>query len=299
MPVVRGVDMRKVIADAATRRNSITEGCASGRTEAGKLNQDAQQGGFRTKAEEDDANDRAIARALQELMEEEELQRLEQLCAPSPSGGLSWDRENGLSFGEDPPVRNSSSDLGWAKEKGLGLSFGEDTGNVKPLSRPAASQTGSQGRPLSRLVSEALNSKSKSKARPPSRLISADEEALRSRNKELPPTPPVAPPPPVSTDPSKWACPQCTLLNPLEYLACDACGLEQPPQPIPHHKRYGPSTLPSNLPKPPPASALRGPEATPFEPAKGRIGWNCLNCGTFMENQWWTCSLCGAMKTDS
>jgi hypothetical protein len=24
-----------------------------------------------------------------------------------------------------------------------------------------------------------------------------------------------------------------------------------------------------------------------------------LNCGTFMENQWWTCSLCGVMKAES
>jgi RNA polymerase subunit RPABC4/transcription elongation factor Spt4 len=29
------------------------------------------------------------------------------------------------------------------------------------------------------------------------------------------------------------------------------------------------------------------------------LGWNCLECGTFMETQWWTCSLCGTMKLDS
>jgi hypothetical protein len=306
MPVIRGVDMRKVIADAATRRNSITEGCASGSTEAGKLNHDAERGGFRTKAAEDDANDRAIAQALQELMEEEELQRLEQLCAPSPSGGLAWDRENGLSFGDDPPSRNSSPGRSWSGDKGLGLSFADQNGNVKfptraiPSSSRTSSQTDSQKRPLSRLVSDALSSKPKPKSivRPSSRLVSEEEQVIRNRNKELPP-PPVAQPPPLPIDPSKWACPQCTLLNPLEYLSCDACGLEQPPQPIPHHKRYGPSTLPSNLPKPPPASTLRGPEAMPFEPAKGRIGWNCLNCGTFMEDQWWTCSLCGVMKAES
>ena len=67
----RGVDMRQIRADAATRRNSITKGCASGSDQAGKLNHQAERGGFRTKAEEDDANDVAIAQALQELMEEE------------------------------------------------------------------------------------------------------------------------------------------------------------------------------------------------------------------------------------
>lgn len=288
--VARGVDMRKVIADAATRRNSITEGCASGTSEAGRLVNQAEQDGFRTKAEEDDANDLAIAQALQELMEEEEMHRLEQLCAPTGGGGLAWDRENGLSFDTDPP-RNSSPGLSWTPGQGLSLS---------PAPSSNSAPRNSQRRPLSRLVTN-VSSDSRSRpnstaGRPTSRLITEDEEARR--NKALSPSPPlVTPPPPVAAD--KWACPQCTLHNPLEHLACGACGLEQPPQPIPQNKRYGPSHVPASLPKPPPAAGLRGPDVTPFEPAKGRIGWNCLNCGTFMEHQWWTCSLCGTMKADS
>lgn len=289
--VARGVDMRKVIADAATRRNSITKGCASGSDAAGRLNNQAEQGGFRTKADEDDANDLAIARALQELMEEEEMARLEQLCAPSGAGGLAWDRENGLQFDSNPPSRQPSPGLGWTSEGGLSFTPAPSSSRDVPRN--------SQVRPISRLVTEHESSKSRPKStfRPPSRLISQDEEDYRSKG--LPPSPPPASPAPVSTDPTKWACPQCTLLNPLDFLSCDACGLEQPPQPIPQNKRYGPSSHPSSLPKPPPQSGLRGPGATPFEPAKGRIGWNCLNCGTFMENQWWTCSLCGVMKADS
>jgi DNA-dependent metalloprotease WSS1 len=284
--------MRKVIADAATRRNSITQGCASGSDQAGRLNHQAERGGFRTKAEEDDANDMAIAQALAELMEEEEMQKLEQLCAPNGGGGLAWDRENGLQFDSDPPSRTTSPGLDWTPNGGMSQAAGV------PASRNSTHN--SSGRPLSRLVTNLPTSSSRSRpnsVRPPSRLISQEEEDYR--NKVLPPSPPPASPPPVSTDPSKWACPQCTLLNPLDYLSCDACGLEQPPQPIPHNKRYGPAHLPPSLPKPPPASSMRGPGATPFEPAKGRIGWNCLNCGTFMEHQWWTCSLCGEMKAES
>ncbi|KAF2118485.1 WLM domain-containing protein [Lophiotrema nucula] len=291
--VSRGIDMRKVIADAATRRNSITEGCASGADNAGRLNRQAEQGGFRTKAEEDDANDMAIAQALQELMEEEEMARLEQLCAPNGGGGLAWDRENGLQFDSNPPSRTQSPGLDWTPENGLSFSPTPSSSRGPPRN--------SQGRPISRLVMDNLsnpsNARPKSTIRPPSRLISQEEEDYR--NKNLPPSPPQPTPPPVSSDPTKWVCPQCTLLNPLDFLSCDACGLEQPPQPIPQNKRYGPSHLPQILPKPPPASGLRGPSATPFEPAKGRIGWNCLNCGTFMENQWWTCTLCGEMKLES
>jgi DNA-dependent metalloprotease WSS1 len=102
----RGIDMRKIIADAATRRNSITQGCASGSEQAGILNNQASQGGFRTKAEENDANDLAIAQALAELMEEEEMAKLEDLCAPNGGGGLAWDKQNGLQFDNDPPPRN-------------------------------------------------------------------------------------------------------------------------------------------------------------------------------------------------
>ena len=219
--------------------------------------------------------------------------RLEQLCAPNGGGGLAWDRENGLQFDSNPPSRKQSPGLDWTPENGLSFSP-TPSSSRDPLRN-------SQGRPMSRLVLDNSSTPSiarpKSTIRPASRLISQEEENYR--NKNHPPSPPQPPPAPVSSDPTKWACPQCTLLNPLEFLSCDACGLEQPPQPIPQNKRYGPSHLPQALPKPPPASSLRGPSATPFEPAKGRIGWNCLNCGTFMENQWWTCTLCGEMKLES
>jgi hypothetical protein len=302
-PVVHGVDMRKVIADAASRRGSITDGCASNSSEAGRLVYQQELDGFRTKAEEDDANDMAIAQALQDLMYEEEMARL---GAPSGQGGLTWDREKGLSFESNStsravsPAPSASSGLDWSKDKGLSIGAPKP---AQPERQSSLPKVNSQGRPLSRLVTEQSSSRpvstSRISSKASSRLSSQDEEDLR--NKALPPIPPLASPQQltVPTDPDKWACPQCTLHNPLDYLTCEACGLEQPPQPIPQHKRFGPSHAAPTLPKPPPQSGLRGQSATPYEPARGRIGWNCLECGTFMENQWWTCSLCGAMKLES
>jgi hypothetical protein len=287
--VARGVDMRRVIADAHSRKASITEGCASGSRDAGRLRDQQAREGFTTKADEDDANDQAIAEALAGLMEEEEMQRLSDLCAPNGGGGLAWDPVNGLQFDHDPPPPRDPTS--------------------RPPSRPTPSSRtpplNNQGRPVSRLVTANSNTSSRPGAptiRSTSRPTYGNEERSRSR-----PFPPPSPPEtttslinhPTPTDPGKWACPQCTLHNPLDFLSCEACGLEQPPQPIPQGQRFGSSTQPAVLPKPPPAADMRGAGASPFEPAKGRIGWNCLNCGTFMENQWWTCTLCGEMKAES
>ncbi len=324
-PIQRGVDMRKVIADAASRRNSITEGCASGSANAGRLVNQQEQDGFRTTAEQDDANDWAIAQALQDLMFDEEMQRL---GAPTGNGGLAWDPENGLSFDSDPPSRTASpsSDLGWTRDENGNLHTTEPPNWAYPTR--STSYPSPLDRPMSRLVTQSSSSRGSQQN---SYSRSSREEEQR-RNKQLPPTPPRSSPPrqsrppipphshsqplphptpqptpptiPISHNPNpdEWACPQCTLHNPLDYLACAVCGLEQPPQPIPEHRRFVSSGLGGSapsLPKPPPQSALRGQSATPFEPARGRLGWNCLECGTFMETQWWTCSLCGTMKLDS
>lgn len=290
-PPGQGGDMRKVIADAASRRNSITQGCASGRLDTGRWINQQEQDSFRTTAEQDDANDPVIARALQDLMYEEEMQRL---GAPTGGGGLTWDAQNGLQLDNSPPSRSLSS-----------ASVGSHASPSRPVSQSYPTQrfpASRNSRPVSRVVLDynPHSSLSHTKAtRTPSRLISTEEETLRTKQ-----PPPVlssnslrAKPVLLSTD--SWACPRCTLHNPLDYLLCGACGLEQPPQPIPQHKRFGPTHIALNLPKPPPQSNLRGQDATPFELAQGRVGWNCLECGKFMESHWWTCSLCGTMKLDS
>jgi len=94
-PVLRGVDMRQVIADAAARRLTITQGCASNTKQGDEIaDQEARNGGgFRTKAEEEDANERAISEALWELVQEDEARKV----------GLpanAW-KEEGLAFEAD------------------------------------------------------------------------------------------------------------------------------------------------------------------------------------------------------
>ncbi|MCJ1283667.1 hypothetical protein MMC26_002998 [Xylographa opegraphella] len=73
--VRRGEDIRKVIADAATRRSTVERGCASGTERGQGLVEETTRNGFRTKAEEDDANEDAIMQAYIEMIQEEEREK--------------------------------------------------------------------------------------------------------------------------------------------------------------------------------------------------------------------------------
>ncbi|KAG2416325.1 hypothetical protein HFD88_007540 [Aspergillus terreus] len=74
-PILRGTDMRRVIADATQRRIEVTNGCASGTDNSVELAEEASRNGFRTKAEEEDANEQAIMQAYIDLIEQEERER--------------------------------------------------------------------------------------------------------------------------------------------------------------------------------------------------------------------------------
>ncbi|KEQ83350.1 putative zinc metallopeptidase [Aureobasidium pullulans EXF-150] len=118
--VPQGADLRKILADAADRRATVDRGCASGTAQANNLAEQAGRHTFKTKAEEDDANNRAIAEALMDLMEEEEAQKMKgTFSTPSPTGGLTWSKEHGLATtgpdltGGDAP-RNEEEQLDWA-----------------------------------------------------------------------------------------------------------------------------------------------------------------------------------------
>lgn len=112
-PVLRGTDMRKLRADAAQRRIEVTNGCASGTDRSEELADEASRNGFRTKAEEDDANEQAILQAFIELIQEEEREKYGDLYIPP-----SQENPAGPRTGENPdlsdstePVEKSKSDL--------------------------------------------------------------------------------------------------------------------------------------------------------------------------------------------
>lgn len=143
------------------------------------------------------------------------------------------------------------------------------------------------------------------------------------------PTPPKhpTPPPPPPQEPTTWTCEICTLVNPLLYLACEACTVERPA----HISAMLPSTSPPSPPfrafsnthtsstasnHHPPTTRRETPNAlkprlNAYANAKRfadedqaiknstPLGWMCGGCGTFMEREWWTCAGCGRMKDAS
>ena len=303
--VTRGADMRKVIADAATRRTTITQGCASGTRDGQKLAEQASKNGFKTQAEEDDANDRAIAQALMELMEEEEGRRLDEAATGSrPSGGLGWSAETGLYVGDDD---DEIVDMGsqQVQKHPTGLTTHSDIEN--PSGRQNSASPAPTGRPVSRLVAEAEANAVKKRDRTgtpvhqPQDIPSARSGSLSSLPApDLVQTQSAA----ARSDSENWVCPVCTLENPMQYLCCDACGLERPSSGIDNHSLpvvgsgdaagIGDSTLDG----PTWANAGQSGEARPSTRSSS-IGWTCRTCGNFMETKWWTCARCGTMKVSS
>ena len=266
VPMRRGQDIRKVIADAAARRMAVTKGCASGTTSREKEREIVDltnKRGVRTKAGEDDANEEAIMIAYIDLVQEEERERYGNAYVP-PS------RENPAgSRGIAPPGRSTS---GAAEEIAAAelarLKARDPTPPVPEATKPRMGMSSSSS--SSSLVSE---------------MVDLTDPALY----------------PVD---GSWACGICTLVNPPTHLACDACGIDRPdrtpPRPLPQAKasRQKPSSVrDSNAVKA--VRTLRELEererARPSKP----LGWLCERCGQFMEMEWWTCANCGSMKTSS
>lgn len=317
-PIPRGQDIRAVIADQVIRRNNNMNrgGCASGRHDAGQLSQQSSDQTFKTKAEEDDANDSAIAQALFELMEQEEEQKLDgtfQASKADEKGGLEWSKENGLyDAGTASSSRASANaqlseedQLKWAMEESIQASSDSpidepvlskvvETGSkVASLPiRPASSRTTTPTETTAR--KRPASALSPSPAKPSNSLLTASSQQAPSSGSDL----------------EQWACEICTCINPVQFLACDACGVERSSSLIATDSsktRGTPSRdnssilrkpVPSRNLKVKPRSTMTAEERFPVK-VPDSLGWNCSVCGTFMETQWWMCSVCGFVKPTS
>jgi hypothetical protein len=244
-PVLAGTDIRKVIVDAIERRSVVLKGCGSGdrnEEEIKKLADQATRGGFKTKAEEDQANERAISQAMWELVQEDQKKEYgDDYIASTP--------EN--------PIGNGAGEVGPSKP--LKTESSASTSRTQPPPR----QPRQPPKHVSRLVAE--------NSRPRPAPIPKKVESISA-------------PDPPSPEPfvSGWTCNICTLHNPLNFLCCDACQTERPPEVT---KKI--------------AEGERKKVATTQRPGLPPSTWSCRKCTNIMEDKWWTCSVCGTMKESS
>ncbi|EFQ99846.1 zinc ion binding protein [Nannizzia gypsea CBS 118893] len=108
--VLPGTDMRNVLADAAERRATVTKGCASGTIEGDRLAEEATRNGFRTKAEMEDANERAIMEAYIDLIQQEEREQYGDFYTPPSSSNPLGPRAS-TSSGPNPIATSSKPQL--------------------------------------------------------------------------------------------------------------------------------------------------------------------------------------------
>ena len=278
-----GQDARSIIADAVERRIRIERGCASGTAVGDRVANDEKSRGGQvttTQAGLDDENEAIMMQAYIDLIQEEEREQLggnySQPTATNPAGS------RGIRDVSSTAAREQSTDL-LAQQREI--ERGLVSHDRKPLPQSRSSE-----HDLTSNDVELESSEPAPKTKP--------QEDVKSKIQNI----------------TTWTCEICTLVNPLHYLACDACGIErssaiskaisaaegQTQAGLRSKSATKLRETPSAL--KPRSSAYDSIQRFDAERAekinKMPVGWTC-RCGNFMEAEWWTCGRCGRMKETS
>ncbi|KAI1109347.1 WLM-domain-containing protein [Nemania sp. NC0429] len=212
-----GQDIRKVISDAAERRNRTLRGCATDnqtQDEIVEIAETATRNGFRTKAEEDAANDAAIAQALWEIVQEEETAKKGGAYVPLGATGNA---------SSSSPARPSTVRPGVRNEKGTSDTW---TCGICTLKNPAGY-----------LCCDACGSERNERSAAPQQSQSAidltgpERGANNRRAQQTSATSAAkgkevrqAPPSSVASVSRTWTCHFCGRVRENQWWSCDLCG---------------------------------------------------------------------------
>lgn len=272
--VSQGQDIRAVIANAAQRRTNTMRGCANGSSDSGwkdKIAQEASQNGFKTKAEEDDANERAIMEAYIELLQEEEQEKYGQNYVPPTNA--------------NPIGRRNPSKLSSTSSSVPQPSLTSPCSPMSPPPIPTFSRLPSISKPVGRSPAADFNVPGPPSSMPTSATSYNDSWSCPICTLNNPPT--------------YLCCDACCTQRPVPTRPPETPS--GPPSSLPVPKKSS-SALGSNVNLQRKSSydnMARFARAAREAELRRPIGWSCHSCGSFMESQWWTCSNCGAMKQSS
>ncbi|KAI2725626.1 hypothetical protein CBS147333_1032 [Penicillium roqueforti] len=261
--VLRGTDMRKLRADAAQRRIEVTQGCASGTDRSTELAEEASHG-FRTQAEEDDANERAIMEAFIELIQEEEREKYESSYVTP-----SQEHPAGPRTKSSPPP--ASSDIPPAVSEDLPVIPKEAPSSDRNEAVDLTADNSSYETPWICPTCTLEN---------PSTFLCCDACAAER--------PPPTNTPSTSASGRHYTQPVRSESRNLKKRRL-SLGRKEEAKANPgdtfvfKNRTRALDTL---------KSLDRGADKKP-------LGWVCISCSSFMETQWWTCSCCGTMKPSS
>lgn len=306
-PIHRGQDIRAVITNAVERRNTIDRGCGSQNyteKEIATISEAATKSGFKTQAEEDAANEAAIAQALWELVQEDE-KRIHGKNYVAPSAAFP----TGSGGGAFPDSRTRPPIPEWSRPGGPSTSI-VTPAVPKSLSGPARPSFAAA---VPNLLTRPLRPKTPAAAAVPKSLSGPKSQS-----------------PATSADlcgPSTakgWTCEICTLHNNANFLSCDACETVRPERVTkqlaeqeekerpPKRPHSSPSKRAASRPKRPVSSAdlthsrmvsfrnsSGGASSKPPSAPTGPAFWECSRCGNVVDAQWWSCAQCGNVKERS
>lgn len=272
----RARDIREVIAGAADRRKAITQGCGANiESESGRRTLEAEadvstRNGFQTKAEEDEANERAIMQAYMELVQEEERERLGEAYMPATQENPAGSRGGKLPVGEmlpprPPPVPTATKPTNISREPPRDSGSGGSNAASASPSGWSCDICTLFNQPT-HLCCDACGTE-----RPSSTLTAIDltnvPDDYGSGTNDY-----------AAGGGHKRARSSVASSSRSKAVRADGGKLLKP--------RGDRETV---------ERIFAAAEAQKQRP----VGWKCHSCGNFMEMEWWTCARCGVMKASS
>lgn len=231
-----GEDIRQVITHAAEQRNRTLRGCANDnqtQNEIEEIAATATRNGFRTQAEEDAANDAAIAQALWEIVQEEEMAKKgPAYVPPSSTTHPAASSSNSATYRATPTHNGRKNDLTTA----TGSSAAQNS--IPGTSRGWTCGVCTLNNPASYLCCEACHTE-KTEAAPILHqqqqktvidLTKPDEQRPKKRIQSTSTT--TTPTARASTSrqhtaapvPRTWTCHFCGRVRESQWWSCDLCG---------------------------------------------------------------------------